>query len=230
METKFYCYFRVSTDDKGQTTEQQHEKVFAFAKQNGTIIGQCDEFASAKSIEGRPLLQKAIKVCKEQGATLLVLRLDRLARYVTDSFEIYKHVKIVTVEQDASDILTFSIFSALAQKENEIKSKRVKDKMALLKSQGRYLGNPNLKKGEDGKLSEEGKAHQAMITAKASEQRRSKANANEGQRHAYNAICFMPGTLQQKADYLNKQGYTTPNGKPFTRVQVSRLIERFGNN
>ena len=229
METKFYCYFRVSTDDKGQTTEQQHEKVFAFAKQNGTIIGQCDEYASAKSIEGRPLLQKAIKVCKEQSATLLVLCLDRLARCTADAFEVYKQVKIMTVEQDASDILTFAIFSALAQKENEIKSRRVRDKMALLKSMGVYLGNPHLKKDEDGNLSEKGKAHQEMITAKASEQRSNKANSNESQRHAYNAICFMSGTLQEKANYLNRLGYTTPKGKPFTRIQVSRLIDRFAN-
>ncbi len=224
---KYYCYFRVSTDDKGQTTEQQHDKVYSFVKEhNGVIVGQCDEHLTAKTME-RPLLQEAIKVCKMEGAALLVLCLDRLARNTAEAFEIYKQVKVVAVEQDASDVLTFAIFSALAEKENAIKSRRVKDKMELLKTQGKYLGNPNLKPGKDGKLSKAGKEHQAMITAKASEKRSEKARANEAQQHAYNAICFMPGTLQAKADYLNGKGYTTPQGKPFTRIQVQRLINKF---
>ncbi len=224
---KYYCYFRVSTDDKGQTTEQQHAKVYAYANEHGTIIGHCDEQASATSIDGRPLLQEAIKVCKMEGAALLVLCLDRLSRNVADAFAIYQQVKVVAVEQDASDLLTFAIFASLAQKENEIKSRRVHDKMQLLKAQGRYLGNPNLKRDKDGKLSKAGQEHQAMITAKASEKRKATALADEAQQHAFDAICFMPGTLQAKADYLNSKGYTTPQGKEFTRIQVQRLINKF---
>ncbi len=225
---KYYCYFRVSTDDKGQTTEQQHDKVFSYANEHGTIIGHCDEQLTAKTID-RPMLQEAIRVCKEQQATLLVLCLDRLARNTAEAFEIYKQVKVAAVEQDASDVLTFAIFSALAEKENQIKSRRVKDKMQLLKQEGRYLGNPNLKKGRNGKLSKAGREHQAMITAKAAEQRTAKAKANEGQQHAFDAICFMQGSLQAKADYLNGKGYTTPNGKPFTRIQVDRLIKKYSS-
>ncbi len=225
--TKFYAYFRVSTENKGQTTEQQHTAVFNYAKEHGTLIGYCDEHASAKSIEGRPKLQEAIKVCRQQGASLLVLRLDRLSRNVADAFAISKMVKITAVEQDASDLLTFSIFSALAQSENEIKSRRIKDKMQLLKEQGKYLGSPALKKNRNGNLSKAGKAHVAMITKKAAESRTAKALANESQRHAYNAICFMQGTLQAKADYLNAKGYSTPKGAPFTRIQVDRLLKKF---
>ncbi len=226
METKYYCYFRVSTDDKGQTTEQQHDKVFSYAKQHGTIIGYCDEHQTAKNIN-RPMLQNAIKVCREQQATLLVLCLDRLARNTADAFEIYKQVKVAAVEQDASDVLTFAIFASLAQKENEIKSRRVKDKMQLLKEQGKYLGNPALKKNKNGNLSKAGKAHVAMLTKKAAESRAAKARADKSQQHAFDAICFMKGSLQAKADYLNAKGYTTPKGAPFTRIQVDRLLKKF---
>ncbi|EKN00827.1 recombinase family protein [Acidocella sp. MX-AZ02] len=79
----FISYFRVSTEKQGRSglgLEAQQEAVAAYlAAHPGRVIASFVEVESGKRND-RPELAKALAACKLKGATLIVAKLDRLAR------------------------------------------------------------------------------------------------------------------------------------------------------
>ena len=214
---KYVAYCRVSTIGQGIGLDAQLDSINKWMKQNGgTIIKTIEEKESGKETINRPGLMGAIDLCRQEGATLIVAKLDRLSRNVADIFTLKRQgLKFEVTDIDASDTMILGIFATLAQKEREMISKRTREALAALKAQGKKLGNPN--------------AQEAMRAVNQMGVAKRKENANNApeNRHAYDAIRLMPGTLQQKADYLNENGYRTRTGKLFAPVTVSRLLERY---
>ena len=222
---RYFAYYRVSTD--GQTTEQQHAEVINYANAHGMYCGGVDEHASGKSMDNRPLLREAINKCKAEGLTLLVLKLDRISRDTADTFALYKEIPFECVQQDTTDILTLSIFAGLAAKERQLISQRTKAKLDQLKKDGKRLGCPLFRKDADGNISEDGLARLAENREKMANARRTAADNSDSNRKAWAVIDGRSGSLQQLADVLNNAGFTTPNGKAWTKMQVSRLKQRY---
>src|SRR5215469_11289137 len=85
MNGKFVSYLRVSTQKQGQSglgEAAQREAIEGFL--NGgrhKVVGEFREVESGK-IKERPELAKAMALCRLHNATLLVAKLDRLARNV----------------------------------------------------------------------------------------------------------------------------------------------------
>ena len=85
MKGKFVAYYRVSTKKQGQSglgLEAQKDAVADYL--NGghwTLLDQFTEIESGKRSD-RPELAKALAMCRLRGATLVVAKLDRLARNV----------------------------------------------------------------------------------------------------------------------------------------------------
>lgn len=86
-EKKWIAYLRVSTDDKGQTTDQQLLAIKQAAEKEGAVIinlGSIAEFSDEKSgklmPEDRPGLRKAIKLSRKEGAVIVCAKHDRLTR------------------------------------------------------------------------------------------------------------------------------------------------------
>lgn len=215
---KFISYTRVSTAKQGLGLDAQKAIIDAYVAQNGgSLIDAYAEKESGKETINRPELQAAIARCKAEGCTLLVAKLDRLSRDIVDIFTLKKDkaLSFEVCDMDASDTLTLGIFATLAQKERELISKRTKEALAALKAEGVKLGNPN--------------AADTLRTYNhlGAEARRKAANESEANRHAFDAIRWMPGTLAEKAAYLNANGYKTRQGKAFQPMQVKRLIDRF---
>jgi DNA invertase Pin-like site-specific DNA recombinase len=83
MDGRFVSYLRVSTDRQGRSglgLEAQRQAVTTFL--NGgdwTLLGEFVEVESGKR-DDRPQLEAALARCKLTGATLVVAKLDRLAR------------------------------------------------------------------------------------------------------------------------------------------------------
>ena len=78
---KCVVYYRVSTKKQGQSglgLEAQRTIVENYLK-NNTVINEFTEIETGKSAN-RPQLNKALQACKENNATLVVAKLDRLAR------------------------------------------------------------------------------------------------------------------------------------------------------
>ena len=215
---KFISYTRVSTNKQGLGLEAQTATIENYVKmQGGSIIGSFSEKESGKETINRPQLQEAIRRAKSESATLIVAKLDRLSRNIIDIFTLKKDSRLSfeVCDIDASDTMTLGIFATLAQKEREMISKRTKEALAARKAEGVKLGNPN--------AAETMRAFNHLGV----EKRKAAANMSEANRHAYAAIKFMSGTLREKADYLNENGYMTPKGSQFTAMQVKRLIDRY---
>lgn len=215
---QFISYSRVSTAGQGLGLEAQQSIIAEYVSQaGGVILDTISEKESGKETINRPGLQRAIDECKRTGATLIVAKLDRLSRDVADVFAIKKQKGLTfeVCDMDAHDTLLLGIFATLAQKERELISRRTREALAALKAQGKQLGNPN--------------AAEAMraINARGAARRKQLAQDAPENRHAYNAVRFMPGTLASKAAFLNAEGYKTRNGKAFTPMAVKRLLDRY---
>ena len=215
---KFIAYTRVSTTKQGLGLDAQTNAINNYiASHGGTIIAQYSEKESGKETINRVELQKAIAHAKCEGATLIVAKLDRLSRSIADIFTLRKdkQLNFEVCDLDASDTLMLGIFATLAQQERELISRRTREALAALKNKGVKLGNPNA-------------AEQLrQVSSQGVEARKANAKSNKANRHAYDAIRLMNGTLNEKAAYLNNNGYLTRNGKRFSATQVSRLIAMY---
>ena len=215
---KFIAYTRVSTTKQGLGLDAQTNAINNYiASHGGTIIAQYSEKESGKETINRVELQKAIAHAKCEGATLIVAKLDRLSRSIADIFTLRKDKQLdfEVCDLDASDTLMLGIFATLAQQERELISRRTREALAALKNKGVKLGNPNA-------------AEQLrQVSSQGVEARKANAKSNKANRHAYDAIRLMNGTLNEKAAYLNNNGYLTRNGKRFSATQVSRLISMY---
>ncbi|MBN8872169.1 MAG: recombinase family protein [Rhodospirillales bacterium] len=83
MDGKFVSYLRVSTDRQGRSglgLEAQREAVSRFLNGGSwRLLGEFVEVESGRANE-RPQLAAALNQCRLTGATLVVAKLDRLAR------------------------------------------------------------------------------------------------------------------------------------------------------
>jgi len=143
-------YIRVSTERQGLSglgLEAQRQDV---ARVFGAPEKEFREVESGK-INNRPQLNKAIKFAKENGHTLVVAKLDRLSRSVAFIAQLMdSKVDFKCADMPQLDTFTAHIFAALAQREREATSRRVKDALAVkkqqLKLEGKRLGCPDITK------------------------------------------------------------------------------------
>lgn len=216
MEKRFTAYFRVSTQKQGQSglgLEAQKAAAESFAKTRGEIIAEFVEIESGKRND-RPKLAEAIEHAKANSSTLLIAKLDRLARNAGFIFALRDSgVDFQACDLPEANTLTIGIFAVMAQHEAEVISKRTKDALAARKARGLKLGKPeNLTLEARRKGSEVRKliarSHKANIQAAEL------AGLYKQQGHSLRAI----------AKRLNGNGYQTRNGKPFAAESVRRLL------
>ena len=150
MKKKYVSYIRVSTQRQGQSglgLEAQRNAITDFL--NGgdwDLLQEFQEIESGKSTRNRPVLKDALFHCAKNNAILVVAKLDRLARNVAFiSAMMESNVDFVCCDFPEANRLTLHIFSAVAEHEREIISKRTKDALQVAKSRGVRLGNPNLR-------------------------------------------------------------------------------------
>lgn len=216
---KYIIYTRVSTQKQGLGLEAQLTMAHNYIRMNGGVsIAEYSEKESGKETINRPILQECINRCKSEKLVLLVAKLDRLSRDVADIFTLRKQkgLNFEVCECDASDTFMLGIIATLAQKEREMISKRTKEALAELKAQGKQLGSPIAAETIRGRWTEGGDAV------------RNAANEKPANLQAWAAIRYMQGTLREKANYLNKMHFDTPNsGGTWTATQVQRIIKRY---
>lgn len=224
--TNFIAYYRVSTKKQSLGLEAQQDIINTYvANAGGTIISEYQEKESGKDVHGesrlsnRPILIGALNECKRLGATLIVAKVDRLTRDIEDGAHIYKNYKVQFCDHPDISPLELGIFLGMAQQEREFISQRTKQGMAKSTKQA---GNPHLAlKTEDGLALIE-KNHELIKKNRKTRADRATANVK-----AFAAIRYMAGTLREKADYLNRNGFVTTNNKTWQATSVSRLIDRY---
>lgn len=144
---KFIAYYRVSTERQrvsGLGLEAQREAV---ARHIGSadLLAEYTETESGKHHANRPQLLAALAECRKQHATLLIARLDRLARNVAFIAGLMESgVDFVACDMPLANKLTIHILAAVAEHEALLISQRTKAALAAAKAQGIRLGNPRI--------------------------------------------------------------------------------------
>jgi len=141
---KLVQYIRVSTQAQGRSglgLEAQASAVANYARSIGAEIGKrFVEIETGKRAD-RPELQKAIAHAKRSHATLVVAKLDRLARNVAFTSALMRSgVDFVCVDNPNANRLTIHILAAVAEDEAERISQRTRDALAAYKARGGLLG------------------------------------------------------------------------------------------
>lgn len=148
MSENFVTYFRVSTARQGTSglgLDAQRRTVAQYlAGGPKTALAEFVEVETGKganALEKRPELRKALELCKRSGATLLIAKLDRLARnvhFVSGLME--SKVKFVACDLPEANQLTIHIMAAFAEHEARRISERTRDALAAAKVRGVVLG------------------------------------------------------------------------------------------
>lgn len=215
---QFVSYLRVSTakqGDSGLGLEAQRTAIAAYL--NGgkwEVLGEYIEIESGKRND-RPKLAEAMRLCRKKGATLVIAKLDRLARnvhFVSGLME--SKVDFVACDNPTANKLTIHILAAVAEDEAVRISARTKAALAASK---KVLGGRRVSKR---RLIEIGNAAREARSARVSTQRAAlRPVIEEIQKDGAT-------TLRQIAAALNKKQVDAPRGGEWSAVQVSRILAR----
>jgi DNA invertase Pin-like site-specific DNA recombinase len=220
----FVAYYRVSTDAQGRSglgLEAQREAVERHVGgAAGRIIAAFEEIESGKN-NARPKIAAAISTCRLKRATLVIAKLDRLARNVAFVSNLMESgVEFVACDNPYATRLTIHILSAVAEHEREMISQRTKAALAAAKARGVRLGNPNLRPGNGSQaFAKIGRAARSKLSDEHASDVSPYINA------ARAAGCKTLGDLSRA---LTARGVPTPGGemKIWSAEQVRRVLRR----
>jgi DNA invertase Pin-like site-specific DNA recombinase len=225
------AYYRVSTKQQGDSglgLDAQKATVEAHAKNAGArILASYREVESGKLAE-RPELARALAHARRSKATLVVAKLDRLARNVAFLSALMRSgVDFVCCDNPHANKLTIHILAAVAEDEAERISARTKAALQAAKARGVKLGSarPDHWKGRE-KARLAGLARGRVVAAKVHSRAAVEAYADLAPlMKNWRAEGL---TLETIADRLNADGHTTRRGRPWNPVQVARVVGRAG--
>jgi DNA invertase Pin-like site-specific DNA recombinase len=171
-------------------------------------------------LSDRPELKKALHLAKITGATLVISRIDRLARNAAFLLTLRDSgVKFVAADMPDVDRTTVGILAVIAEAERESISRRTKDALAAAKRRGVKLGNPN---GAEA-LRRAAKGNEAGLRVIVD-----KANAHAEDLRPVIEALREEGivSLGGIAEALNERGVETPRGGLWHPSSVSNLLAR----
>jgi len=217
---KFVSYLRVSTARQGASglgLEAQRAAVTGYL--NGgdwDLVQEVQEVESGKRND-RPALAEALRLCRKHKATLVIAKLDRLARNVAFISNLMESgVEFVAVDMPQANRFVVHILAAVAEHEAEAISKRTKAALAAAKARGTQLGG------------------RRVSTERWAEIRLSAGVARGAEADKRAALEVLPvietikaagaSSLRQIAAGLNERNITTPRGGEWSAVQVQRAL------
>jgi DNA invertase Pin-like site-specific DNA recombinase len=199
--------------------EAQQESVRSYL--NGgrwQMVGEFTEVESGKR-KDRPALLEALALCRLHNATLVIAKLDRLARNVNFISNLMESsVEFTAVDFPTANRLTIHILAAVAEHEAAMISARTKAALGAAKARGVQLG------GDRGNI-----ASQSKLGARVSAVRRSAKAATRADDLLpviRSARANGATSLRQIADVLNDRGIKTARGGQWSAVQVQRVLSR----
>jgi DNA invertase Pin-like site-specific DNA recombinase len=141
---KFVSYLRVSTARQGISglgLEAQRESVAQYL--NGghwTLVQEVVEVESGKRND-RPAIAEALRLCRLHRATLIIAKLDRLARNVHFISSLMESgIEFIAVDFPQANRLTVHILAAVAEHEAAMISARTVAALGAAKARGVALG------------------------------------------------------------------------------------------
>ncbi len=214
---KYVTYYRVSTQRQGISglgLDAQRAAVEQYIQGRAkTVMAEFVEVETgrgANALEKRPQLRLALEACRKTGATLLIAKLDRLARnvyFVSGLME--SRVKFVACDMPEANDLTIHLMAAFAEYEAKRISERTKEALAAAKARGVVLGATgpaNLKRCND--------------------QRQQKAEEFRQRIHpVLDGMAAQGLSRRAMVERLNELGIRAPMGGSWSLGQVQRIIK-----
>lgn len=211
-QKKWIAYYRVSTQRQGESglgLDAQRAAVEAFlAGKGGTVVDEFTETESGKKASNRPMLQEALELCRKQRTTLVIAKLDRLARnvhFISGLLE--SGVDFVAVDQPTKDRFMLHVQAAFAEEEARRISIRTKEALAAAKRRGVDIG-----------------ATGRELAKRHKRQALSRARRIEPLITAIRAEGFRK--VREIRDELNRRGIASPAGKVWHLPMVHRTLKR----
>ena len=161
---KYVIYLRVSTRRQGSSglglDAQRKMCTDLIERENGVVAKEFQDVESGKS-RTRPGLWNAIDFCKAYGCTLVIAKLDRLARDVEFTFKVIgTGIQIRFVDMPVMNTMILGVFASVAQYERELIVQRTKGALEAIKDDiakngghvsrtGNYIKRLGREKGAD---------------------------------------------------------------------------------
>ncbi len=210
------AYYRVSTSRQGASglgLEAQRQAVMNYTSGRGeTMLGEFTEIETGKganALDKRPELRRALDLCRRSGATLLIAKLDRLARNVHFvSGLIETGVDFVAVDMPNANKVMIQMHAVMSEWERDQISERTRAALAAAKARGVVLGAT-------------GPANLARHT----QERQVAARAFTERLRPILDGCLAQGMSRRATvAYLNDMGLTAPRGGAWSLGQLQRLV------
>lgn len=207
----YVAYYRVSTERQGRSglgLEAQRAAVdHHLAGNGGTMLAEFVEVETGKRSD-RPQLAAAIQACRRRKDTLIIAKLDRLARNVAFVASLMETgVPFVAADMPNADRFMLHVYAAMAEEEARRISQRTKAALAAAKARGTVLG-------ANGRTLVE----------------RSRADADEFAARMAPIIADLKAegvtTFRDIAAVLNTRGVQGPRGGAWHLPSVHRLMAR----
>jgi DNA invertase Pin-like site-specific DNA recombinase len=225
---KYVAYFRVSTQKQGASglgLEAQREVVNRYLSGGRTeLIAEFVETETGKGADAlskRPQLREALEACRKSGATLLIAKLDRLARnvhFITGLMEASRGngrnaVKFVACDMPDANDLTIHLMAAFAEHEAKRISERTKDALRAAKARGTVLGT----------------AGPANLKANLDQRKLEAVFFAEKLRGQIVGFTLRQLSQRQMVEELNRLGIRTAKGAEWSLIQLQRLLSRLAD-
>jgi DNA invertase Pin-like site-specific DNA recombinase len=223
--TDIVGYLRTSTEDQKLGIDAQQFRLQEIAKEKKCVVSRVFTEHESGGDPTRPELDKAIRHARRVNATLVVAKLDRLARDSGFLMRLYDgNVPIVfgdlpEVDGSAAGRLMVQMMANIAEFERRRIGERTREVLKVLKANGVKLGTPrNLTRA--GRLKGAAESARKRVTRAIDEQSDIAEIATQ--------MRAAGSTLGQIAQRLNVEGYATrENGaKGWSRIQVKRVLDR----
>jgi DNA invertase Pin-like site-specific DNA recombinase len=208
------AYYRVSTERQGNSglgLDAQRSAIREYLR-GGTwdLIGEYTEVESGKRAN-RPQLATALAECKARRATLIIAKLDRLARNVAFIANLMESgVEFVAADNPHASKLMLHMLAAFAEHEREQISARTKAALSAAKERGVKLGT-----------------YATTLAAK----KRIEANENAMSYAQIIADIQAAGTVTVRGitAELNRRGILSISGRQWHVPTVHRLLRRLAS-
>lgn len=216
---RYVAYYRVSTQRQGRSglgLDAQRHAVIERLCGRGELVSEYTEVESGRRTD-RPRLSEALAACRLHRATLIIAKLDRLARNVAFVSNLMDSgTEFEAVDFPQANRLTIHILAAVAENEAQAISQRTRAALAAAKARGIQLGGFR------------GRAGTCNDLAKARASRTGQANRRASDLAPMIQAIRSDGTTSPSkiAAALNEKGITAPRGGIWCAVQVRRVLSR----
>ena len=241
---KFCAYYRVSTSKQNTEMPAQVSAVKHYLKDLYPPEKSFTEVGSGGKTENRPELKKALEYCKQNDAILIVSKLDRLSRSMSDIARMLDgDIDFVFCDLPGASRLNLHILGAVGDWERRMIGTRTKEALAEKKKQGVKLGRSNPKVNRGFKKWQKKQALKRMKKEKLEKQKREErlelkkhglaVNRVSARENADQSIIPTLKTLRGQnfsyekiAKALNQSGIKTRLGSKWSQTQVIRVAHR----